>query len=120
MRRPACLHGASRTLLLRSGADRWACTALEQEQKAKQRAKEYERKRDEKARDRQMYILRHTRDYETLELPLGAARADVKAAYRRVCTALAVLQPSRRGMLQGMGPPQRTGGLNAAWVAAGS
>jgi hypothetical protein len=67
---------------------RGGCLAPEQEQKAKQRAKEYERKRDEKARDRQMYILRHTRDYETLELPLGAARADVKAAYRRARTML--------------------------------
>ena len=56
---------------------------MTQEQKAKQRHKEYERKRDEKSRDRQMYIMRHTRDYEALELPLGAARADVKAAYRR-------------------------------------
>ena len=55
---------------------------LTQEQKAKQRHKEYERKREEKNRDRQMYIMRHTRDYEMLELPLGAARADVKAAYR--------------------------------------
>jgi DnaJ-class molecular chaperone len=55
-----------------------------QEQKQKQRHKEYERKRDAKARDRQLYHMRHTRDYEALELPIGASRADVKAAYRRL------------------------------------
>ena len=31
-----------------------------------------------------MYYMRHTRDYETLELPVGASRADVKAAYRKL------------------------------------
>ena len=54
-----------------------------QEQKAKQRHKEYERKRDAKNRDRQMYHLRHTRDYEALEVPIGTSRADIKTAYRR-------------------------------------
>ena len=55
-----------------------------QEQKQKQREKEYERKRDQKARDRQLYYMRHTHDYATLELPVGASRADVKAAYRKL------------------------------------
>jgi DnaJ-class molecular chaperone len=55
-----------------------------QEQKAKQRHKEYEKKRDAKARDRQLYHMRHTRDYETLELPIGASRVEVKAAYRKL------------------------------------
>lgn len=55
-----------------------------QEQKQKQREKEYEKKRDAKARDRQMYYMRHTRDYEVLELPVGASRAEVKAAYRKL------------------------------------
>ena len=55
-----------------------------QEQKQKQREKEYEKKRDAKARDRQMYYMRHTRDYEMLELPVGASRAEVKAAYRKL------------------------------------
>lgn len=44
------------------------------EQKAKQRAKEYEKKKDEKRRDRQLYHMRHTHDYEELELPLGASK----------------------------------------------
>lgn len=44
------------------------------EQKAKQRAKEYEKKKDEKRRDRQLYHMRHTHDYEALELPLGASK----------------------------------------------
>lgn len=34
-----------------------------------------------------MYILRHTRDYEALELPIGASRAEVKAAYRKLAKA---------------------------------
>lgn len=58
-----------------------------QEQKAKQRHKEYEKKREAKARDRQMYHLRHTRDYEALELPIGASRAEVKVAYRKLAKA---------------------------------
>ena len=60
------------------------------EQKAKQRAKEYERKREAKWRNRQMYHMRHTRDYEALGLPIGASKVDVKAAYKKLaggCTA---------------------------------
>ena len=64
-------------------ADEWQCCVV-QEQKAKQRQKEYEKKRDAKARDRQLYHMRHTRDYETLELPIGASRVEVKAAYRKL------------------------------------
>lgn len=54
------------------------------EQKAKQRHKEYEKKKDAKSRDRQLYHLRHTRDYETLGLPLGASKADARHAYRQM------------------------------------
>lgn len=54
------------------------------DQKAKQRAKEYERKREEKRAQRQIYHLRHTIDYEALELPLGASKADVKAAFKKL------------------------------------
>ena len=50
--------------------------ALEnREQKAKQRHKEYERKREQKNRDRQLYHLRHTIDYEALDVPIGASKA---------------------------------------------
>ena len=38
----------------------------------------------EKKRDRQIYHMRHARDYEALGLPLGASKADVKAAYRKL------------------------------------
>ena len=31
-----------------------------------------------------MYYMRHTRDYEMLDLPVGASRAEVKAAYRKL------------------------------------
>lgn len=41
------------------------------EQKQKQREKEYEKKREQKNRDRQMYHLRHTHDYEALGIPIG-------------------------------------------------
>jgi hypothetical protein len=51
-------------------------------QKAKQRQKEYERKRDAKRRERQMYHMRHARDYEALGVPVGASKLDVKKAYR--------------------------------------
>eukprot|EP00884_Botryococcus_braunii_P012232 jgi/Botrbrau1/21009/Bobra.0144s0025.1 len=54
------------------------------EQKQKQRHKEYERKRDQKARDRQLYHLRHARDYEALGVPMGSSKADVKKAYREL------------------------------------
>jgi uncharacterized spore protein YtfJ len=54
------------------------------EQKAKQKEKEYEKKKAAKSAQRQIYHLRHTRDYEALELPLGASKADVKAAFRKL------------------------------------
>ena len=57
------------------------------EQKAKQRAKEYERKREAKWRNRQMYHMRHTRDYDALGLPIGASKVDVKAAYKKLAGA---------------------------------
>jgi len=56
----------------------------QREAKAKQRAKEYERKKEAKRRERQMYHLRHARDYEELGLPMGASKMDVKKAYRCV------------------------------------
>ena len=44
------------------------------EQKAKQRHKEYERKKEAKNRDRQLYHLRHTLDYEALGVPIGTSK----------------------------------------------
>ena len=40
------------------------------------------------ARDRQMYHMRHTRDYEALGIPIGASKAEARKAYRdlaKVC-----------------------------------
>lgn len=54
------------------------------EQKAKQREKMYEKKKAAKASERQIYHLRHARDYEVLGLPLGASKADVKVAFRKL------------------------------------
>lgn len=54
------------------------------EQKAKQRAKEYEKKRETKRGERQIYHLRHARDYEILGLPLGASKAEAKVAFRKL------------------------------------
>jgi DnaJ-class molecular chaperone len=45
---------------------------------------EYDKKRDEKARNRQIYHMRHTRDYEALGVPIGTSKADIKAAYRKL------------------------------------
>lgn len=50
---------------------------------AKQRAKEYERKREAKARDRMLYHMRHAKDYEALGLPMGASKAEVKKVRSR-------------------------------------
>ena len=36
------------------------------------------------ARDRQMYHLRHTRDYEALGVPIGSDKATIKKAYRNL------------------------------------
>jgi len=54
------------------------------EQKAKQRAKEYEKKKEAKRTERQIYHLRHAKDYEALGLPLGASKAEAKVAYRKL------------------------------------
>ncbi len=54
------------------------------EQKQKQRQKEYDKKKEGKWRERQLYHLRHAHDYETLEVPLGTPKADCKVAYRRL------------------------------------
>ena len=37
-----------------------------------------------KRNDRQIYHMRHARDYEALGLPLGASKAEVKAAFRKL------------------------------------
>lgn len=54
------------------------------EQKRQQRQREYEKKRASKIRDRQIYHLRHARDYEALGLPLGASKVEAKKAYRKL------------------------------------
>ena len=54
------------------------------EQKQKQRQREYDRKREDKRAQRQLYHMRHALDYEALELPLGASKAEIKAAYRKL------------------------------------
>lgn len=54
------------------------------EQKAKQRAREYEKKKEDRRAQRQIYHLRHSKDYEALGVPLGTSKAEVKAAYRKL------------------------------------
>lgn len=54
------------------------------EQKVKQRQKEYDKKKEAKRLERQIYHMRHARDYEALGLPLGASKAEAKAAYRKL------------------------------------
>lgn len=52
------------------------------EQKERNRKRAYDRKKEDKLRQRQLYYLRHRRDYEILQLQPGASKADVKKAYR--------------------------------------
>lgn len=54
------------------------------EQKQKQRHKEYEKKKDAKSQARQLYHLRHTRDYEALGVPIGTTKPELKKAYRQL------------------------------------
>lgn len=54
------------------------------EEKAKQRARAYEKKKEDKRAQRQLYHLRHSKDYEALGVPLGTSKADVKIAFRKL------------------------------------
>ena len=45
---------------------------------------EYDKKKDEKRRNRQIYHMRHTRDYETLEVPIGTPKSELKEAFRKL------------------------------------
>jgi DnaJ-class molecular chaperone len=45
---------------------------------------EYDRKREEKNRNRQIYLMRHACDYEMLEVPVGTPKSELKAAYRKL------------------------------------
>lgn len=45
---------------------------------------EYDKKKDEKRRNRQIYLMRHARDYEMLEVPVGTPKTELKAAYRKL------------------------------------
>lgn len=54
------------------------------DQKLKQRQKEYAKKKEAKKLQRQIYHMRHAKDYEVLELPLGASKAEIKSAFRKL------------------------------------
>lgn len=45
---------------------------------------EYDRKKEEKHRNRQIYLMRHACDYEMLGVPVGTPKVDLKAAYRKL------------------------------------
>ena len=45
---------------------------------------EYDKKKEEKRRNRQIYLMRHARDYEILEVPVGTPKSELKAAYRKL------------------------------------
>lgn len=45
---------------------------------------EYDRKKDEKQRNRQIYLMRHACDYEMLGVPVGTPKSELKAAYRKL------------------------------------
>lgn len=56
----------------------------DREAKARKRAAAADKKKEAKARDRQMYHLRHARDYDALGLDVGASKDEVKKAFRRL------------------------------------
>jgi hypothetical protein len=85
--------GAAKMITLQIFGDADACETARllileavdnREQKVQQRAKQYEKKKEAKRLERQIYHMRHSRDYEALGLPLGASKADIKAAFRKL------------------------------------
>jgi len=54
------------------------------EEKRERRIEDREKLKAKRARERRMFHLRHAADYERLELPLGASKDDIKAAYKRL------------------------------------
>jgi hypothetical protein len=48
------------------------------------RADDRERLKEKRARDRRLYHLRHAADYERLELPIGATKEEIKAAFKKL------------------------------------
>jgi DnaJ domain len=47
-------------------------------------SQEYDKKREEKNRNRQIYYLRHARDYEVLGVPVGTPKPEIKALYKKL------------------------------------
>lgn len=68
-----------------------------------------------KRMQRQMYHMRHALDYEVLGLPLGASKADIKAAYRKL--ALQWHPDKNMGALPGC--LLVCGGLAKVWACKG-
>ena len=54
------------------------------EQKVRNRERAKEKKKEARALERHIYHLRHTRDYEVLGVGVGASKAEVKAAFRKL------------------------------------
>jgi len=90
--RPRVPHQKGNTVLLIYGDSKGAALAKRlieeavenKEQKKQQRQREYEKKKASRNRERQIYHLRHARDYEVLGLPLGASKVEAKKAYRKL------------------------------------
>jgi DnaJ-class molecular chaperone len=47
-------------------------------------AQEYDKKKEEKNRNRQIYYLRHARDYEALGIPVGTPKSEIKAIWKKL------------------------------------
>ena len=72
---------------------------------------EYDKKRETKNRERQLYHLRHSNDYDMLELPMGASKVSPPAA---TCSkSLGQSNP-------GLAPPSQHGSKLMASGARGS
>ena len=55
-----------------------------EEEKSRKHERNYDKKREKKRINRQMFVMRNTMHYERLGVPIGTSRADVKAAYRKL------------------------------------
>ena len=55
-----------------------------EEEKRQKRRDDKELAKKRKERERQMYHLRHKKDYDVLEVPLGASKEECKRAYRKL------------------------------------
>lgn len=86
------------------------------EQREKNRKRAYDKKREDKRRLRELYYLRHRRDYEIMGVLPGTSKADIKKAYKvSECRGIGRRIPGRawakRGIVCARGPMNSQAGM---------